>query len=450
MAAAFVIVGHACVKSDAAPALAVGSVVSVTGDTIVMRLSHSPTVASLAMPSEPAAPDVVERLALPAEVREAHIADVEALPNGRVALLLRDLRQVVVLRDGAIEHRFGRRGEGPGEFRSPLAVEASDSGFAVLDRDAIELFRFDGTSVGRARLPWLPDWSLQLFKKPNLFHRAPFQSGPEDVSRRFAGFGADFVVLGGERGISALPPQAGGTEHLSLSVLRLSSRTLAADSVESVRGPERSLAMIMVTDARGQPMTNIQQPVNEPLFGARPLVAGTSTWFAIFDPARDRVSIVGLAGDGRRIVTWPHTEVALTDSLRVQAQEWLMRDLIAAAVTEADARQWERNARRATFAQKLRASQSSAMSEKLASVAAMFAAGRCLWLVGTDLRDFTDGTGHWGIAVSIETGEARGPFRLAKRGSDLRDIGFGFAYFTSRTSAGEFIVERTPLPLCAE
>jgi hypothetical protein len=402
------------------------------------------------MPAEPIRPEIVENLALPAEVSEGHIADISALPDGRVALLLRDLREVVVLRDGLVERRFGRRGSGPGEFRSPMALVATDSGFAVLDTDAIELFGIDGISLGRARLPWIPDWSLQMFRKPNVFHRAPYQSGPEDVSRRITRFGSDYILFGGERGVSALPPLTGREEYLSLSVLRLSAQTLSVDSLGAVRGPERSLAMVMVTDSRGQPMTNIEQPVSEPLFGARPLVAGTSRWLAIFDPARGRIDVTTLTGGRRRILAWPDVHVLLTDSVRVKAEEWQIRDLIAGAPNEADARLWERNARRATFAEKLRASQAVAMSDTLAPVAAMFASGRCLWLVGTDLRDFSDGTGHWGIAVDVETGETQGPFRLATRESELKDVGFGFAYATRRTEDGEFIVERTPLPVCAE
>lgn len=426
------------------------SVVSRTADSVVFRLSQSPTVASLAMPSEPRAPRVVERVELPAELSEAHIADIAALPEGRFALLLRDLRQVVVVRDGAVEKRFGRRGEGPGEFRNPLALEASDSGFAVLDVDAVELFTVDGTSVGRARLPWMPDWSLQMFREPHLFFRAPFQSGPEDVSRRITHHGTDYIVLAAERGASALPPAAGRTEHVQFAVFRLSSRTLAADSVASVRGPARTQSNVMVTDQRGQPMTNIQQPVNEPLFGPRPVVAGTSEWLAVFDPARGRVEISMLSWGERRIVTWPDAEVPLSDSARVYTEEWQIRDLVIAAPSDAEARRWARNGRRASFEQKLRSSQSISFSATLAHVAALFATGRCLWLVGIDPRDFSDGTGHWGIAVDVETGTVSGPHRLATRGSQLKDVGYGFAYATSRTQDGEFIVERTPLPACTD
>lgn len=450
LAGAVAFLASACAQPEPAPLPVVTSVVSRTADAIVVRLSHSPTAASLAMPSEPSAPDSIERVALPVDVGEGHIADVESLPDGRVALLLRDLREVVVLRDGVVERRFGRRGEGPGEFRSPLAVESTDSGFAVLDRDNIELFGTDGTSVGRARLPWLPDWSLQMFKKPNVFFRSPYQSGPEDMTRRLAQFGTDFIVLGGERGASAQPPEAGQTEYLPLSMLRIASQTLAADSIGSVRGSRRALSSIMITDGRGRPMTNIVRPVEEPFFGARPVVAGTATWFAVFDPAHDRVAITAPALAEPRVIAWPNDSVPLTDSARVQAYEWLMQDLIAGAPNEADAKRWERNGRRATFAQKLRASGEYSMSETLAPVAAMFATKRCLWLVGTDLRDFSDGKGHWGIAVDVETGEAHGPLRLARRGSELKDIGFGYAYFTSRTVDGEFIVERTPLPVCAD
>jgi hypothetical protein len=375
---------------------------------------------------------------------------VEALPAGRFALLLRDTRQVVVVHDEAIERRFGRRGQGPGEFRDPLALEASDSSFAVLDIDAVELFAADGASIGRARLPWIPDWSLQMFRQPHLAHQAPFQSGPEDVGRRIARVGEDYVVFASERGASAMPPEAGITEHQQLTLFRLSSRTLAADSVSSVRGSARTRSTVMITDQRGRPMTNIQAPVNEPLFSARPLVAGSSQWLAIFDPARARIEISMLGGARRTIVAWPTRALTLSDSARVFTAEWRVRDLVTAAPTDSLARAWARNGRRATFEHKLLSSRAIAMSETLADVAALFASGQCLWLVGVDPRDFSDGTGHWGIAVDIHTGAATGPYRLATRGSQLKDVGHGFAYSTFRTEDGVFAVQRTPLPACME
>jgi hypothetical protein len=435
---------------DAGRDRSVDSVVSTQGDTLRIHFSKSPTAAALSMPDEASSPETVERLTLPAEIGQAHIADVAALNDGRVALLLRDLHQVVIVRDGRVEGRFGRRGHGPGEFKDPLALEASESGFAVLDVDGVELFASDGSLRGRVRLPWLPDWSLTFNRRPLLYHQTPYQSGPEDLSRRISRHGPDFIVMASERSASAVPPAPGTTQQLQFAVLRLTGRTLTADSVASVRGPERTPSTIPITDRSGRPLTNIVPPVGEPLFGRRPLLAGSSDWLAVFDPEQNRVG-VSMKGDSRKVlISWPDIDVPISDSERAHAVEWQNRDLVTAAPSDSVARVWARNARRQSFDQKLRASQSTPFSAALAPLAAMFATPRCLWLVGVDPRDFTDGTGHWGVAVDLASGAATGPFRLATRGNQLKDIGFAYAYSVGRTQQGEFFVERTPLPACAD
>lgn len=384
--------------------LTVASTVSTLNDTLSIRLSQSPTVASLSMPAAVSTPAGAERLDIPAEIGSAHIADIAALSDGRVALLLRDLHEVVIVDDGVIERRFGRKGRGPGEFRDPLAIEANDEAFAVLDIDGIELFSLDGASIGRVRLPWLPDWGVAYNSRPLLYHQAPYQSGPEDPTRRIARYGSDFAIIAGERGERVIPPEPGTRQYLQLALLRLDVQTLRSDSVLLVRGAERSPSMMSVSDGAGRPLTNVVQPVSEPLFGARPLVAGSADWLAVFDPALNVIGVSSRSDSLAVVVSWPSGEVAVSDSVRAIAVDWQSRDLISAARSDSLAGAWARNARRQSFDQKIRASQSTPFSDSLASLAAMFATSRCLWLIGLDPRDFTDGTGHWGVAVVLTSG----------------------------------------------
>ena len=435
-------------KEDSLPSVA--SIVSTEGDTVSIRLSKSPTVASLSMPATVSSPRGAERLLIPDEISSAHIADVAALPDGRVALLLRDFHEVVIVDNGVIERRFGRKGRGPGEFRDPLAIEANHEAFAVLDIDGVEIFSLEGTSRGRMRLPWLPDWSVAFNSRPLLYHQAPYQSGPEDPTRRIARHGMGFAIIAAGRSERVIPPEPGKKQHLQLALLQLDVQTLRSDSVLLVRGSERAMSMSAVTDRSGRPLSNVVQPVSEPLFGARPLIAGSATWIAVFDPARNVVGVSSPGDSTTVLIAWPSGEVAVSDSIRAIAVDWQNRDLITAAPSDSLARSWSRNTRRQSFEQKLRASQATPFSDSLAPLAAMFATSRCLWLVGVDPRDFTDGTGHWGIAVDVKSGSVVGPLRLSTRGTQLRDIGNGYAYSIGRNQLGEFYVERAPLPACAE
>lgn len=440
-----------CGGAENASALpTVTSIASTVNDTLWIRLSVAPTAASLAMPAVISGPSSVEQLRIPSEISSAHIADVAALPGGRAALLLRDLHEVVIVYDGRVERRFGRKGRGPGEFRDPFAIEVNENAFAVLDADGIEVFTLDGTPLGRIRLPWLPDWSVAFNSRPLLYHQAPFQSGPEDLARRVARDGAGFAIIAAERSERVIPPEPGKSGYLRLALLRLDVQSLRADSVMSVRGSERLPSMIPVTDRSGRPLSNVVQPVNEPLFGARPFIAGSVDWLAVFDPARNVVEVLSRSGSLAAVVEWPVDPFPISDSLRAIAVEWQNRDLVSAAPSDSLAAAWARNARRQTFEQKIRASQATPFSDTLAPLAAMFATKSCLWLVGLDPRDFTDGTGHWGIALDVKSGTSFGPLRLATRGNQLRDIGYGYSYSIGRNPQGEFVVERAPLPACAD
>ena len=436
-------------SSDRTPPLptVTATVTRNTGNTIV-HLSMSPTAAALATPDVMSSPLVLERVALPDTVRQAHIADVAALSDGRVAVLLRDLKQIVVVRSGAVERHFGRAGRGPGEFRDPIALEARSDGFAVLDSDAMQVFNDKGEPLRAVRLPWMPDWGLAYNRRPLLYHQAPFQMGPEDFSHRIGRMRGGYVVIARDRASTLVLPLDGAPQLLPLSLVAVAADGGRADSVRSVRGPLRIPSTIVIRDRSGAPMSDVVPILAEPLFEDRPLVAGSDRWFAVFDPARGRVEITFADTTQPVVVDWPVSPISVTDSMRVRFMEWFNADMTTAAADDSIASVWQRRAAKLSFEMKLRQSRSAQFAPTVASIAAMFAEQECLWLIGTDPRDFSDGTSHWGVQLDIRTLAVRGPFRLAERGMQLRDVGHGFAYSTGRTWEGEFYLERTPLPDC--
>ncbi len=409
----------------------------------------SPTAAARATSASLDAPAQVESVELPDHVRQAHISDVAALPSGGVALLLRDLSQVAVLRTGDDVQWFGREGRGPGEFSDPLAIAASADGFLVIDRVGVHVFDLEGSPLKPSRLPWLGDWGLVGYRRPLLYHDAPFQMGPEDMSRRVSAIPGGYAILGRERSSTAALENAQSSQRLPLLVLTVSRRGGAADSIASVMGPERVAPKLQPTSPSGEPIRGVVPMLAEPLFGDRPLIAGTDHWRAVADPAADQVDVIFADGSHPLRVVWPSEKHPVTDTTRVHFMDRYFADIVNAATSDSLASAWRRNGGRMSFGAKLAESAPIEVADSLANLSALFADGDCLWLIGMDPRDYTDGTSHWGVQVHLRKHAVHGPVRLATRGRRLLDLGHGFAYSVHRTWDGEFRLERTPLPACA-
>jgi len=61
------------------------------------------------------------------------VADVDRLPDGRVAVVDQGAAQVLVFDDGALDRIIGGEGDGPGEFRRPASAVVDGNSLWVLD-----------------------------------------------------------------------------------------------------------------------------------------------------------------------------------------------------------------------------------------------------------------------------------------------------------------------------
>lgn len=112
--------------------------------------------------------------------------DLSTLADGRIVVLDRLERAVIVMSSQGRElHRFGREGDGPGEFEAPYAIAASSGDrIAVLDINrTLTEFYADGVLShmiadvgGDGRSPYQ--------RSPNSQWEEPFQLSREDVTRR--------------------------------------------------------------------------------------------------------------------------------------------------------------------------------------------------------------------------------------------------------------------------
>jgi len=331
-----------------------------------------------------------------------------------------------------------------------VALAAGDDGFLVLDTDGTEAFSSGGQPTGFSRLPWVPDWTLSFNRRPLLYHQAPFQTGPEDLSHRITVMPGGYGVLASSRADGLVPSRSVGARASPMTLFAISRSGTGRDSVRSVAGPVREASLEQVLGAGRVSARDLVPPLAEPLFGGRPLTAGSNRWLAVFDPAPGVIEVRTAASRAVTIVDWPRVSIPVSDSMRVHFARHQMMDIASAAPSDSLAASWAEKAQSAGFDSRLRFSRSYPFANSLADVAALFADGDCLWLVGTDPRDFTDGTSHWGIAVNVRALTVSGLYRLARRGMQLREIGHGFAYSQGRSADGGSIVERTPLPRCGE
>lgn len=75
---------------------------------------------------------------------------IEVLPNAKIAALDVKLNKVLLFNpDGSLDHTFGRRGKGPGEFVAPRALQVRGSTINVIDvaLQRVNQFNLDGTFI---------------------------------------------------------------------------------------------------------------------------------------------------------------------------------------------------------------------------------------------------------------------------------------------------------------
>lgn len=434
---------------DASPESRPAAVVDSAADGWFMRLPESPT----SMLSEAGGGEVIPAtvIALPDSLGSAHIADVAALGNGRLAVLFRDLKVAAVInaRD-EVELRFGRAGSGPGEFADPVAIESDNERFMVLDMDdarPLEVLDRDGRHQQTIRFPFPADWSLSYSREPRLGDDAPYQMGPEDLTRRISAAPGGFVAMVGDRRGARWTEDDSTSRRQRLSLFSLTAGSSAPIEVEPLSGQQQAASTSPITDPSGKPLREVVKRMVEPLFQARPLVAGNLEWVAMFDPTKESIVVRGASTTRDPILTieWPRPGArVVSDSNRLDAARAAHR--IAQRNNSGVEQLWLRSNDVQRY-RILRVMEGLlAFSDSLSPVSAMFAGERCLWVAPVRPADYVDGTGTILLGIDVRSRQIGVPVRIAAPGSRVRDVDDHFAYTTRRDGDGEFILERVPLP----
>lgn len=133
-----------------------GTVTDSSGVRIVQNHRPSwPEGAGIAVSPEPAL--VVGTLDGPADQQLDRVADATILPDGSLAILNAGPARVQLYgRGGSYRAALGRRGDGPGEFRSPRWLSVRSDTLMVFDplqeSGRLSLFSLEGTFIGSERV----------------------------------------------------------------------------------------------------------------------------------------------------------------------------------------------------------------------------------------------------------------------------------------------------------
>lgn len=205
-------------------------------------------------------------------------------PDGRLYLADEAGRSVIAVEDGALIHRLGSEGDGPGQYRAPSGIVALEAGtVAVWDarKRAFLVYGADGASRGEIR----PGFEIAL---------------PEGPFTRWTAAGA------GSPELVALPARM-LTSRLGRAYLTGSGVTTADGRLPLLRVPLRDRAPVEVLTTVAVPVLEGPPPhpvvrafEPEPSWG--PLADGR---LALHDGDRYRIRVVTADGRVERVLTRP-------------------------------------------------------------------------------------------------------------------------------------------------
>lgn len=425
----------ACSRGSAARAPALSATVSDSAGVRIAVLNQSPSdVSRSAVPADTLRPNL--DLVSSPESFDA-VTDVTAFRDGRIAVLDREREGVFTFTpDGQPLARLGRAGDGPGEFRAPVAIAALGNRLVVLQaRLTNTLVVFDSAGRVASVLPRaIPgDWLHMMSRAPTLPIDVPIRTraASEDVTRRLGTSGdTAFVVQQQPEEDPALTrpfrPQA--------ALLRYDAHLQLLDTLAVVPGVLVLPGSAPFQGAEIQPVT--------PLFFARSVWALGAGWVATGHGRDTTLHVLASAGPPLLEIRWPRTSPPRVSSLdRLTFARWVaeyaMRDASArqeARISAIPKREVERQIK--WFAGIM------PFADEVPELMAAYAAGACLWLSGFAPADYIDGTSLTWIGIDVRNGRVWKVIRIPRHDGRVRHMDATGAYVSYRDSLGLTHLER--------
>jgi hypothetical protein len=354
------------------------------------------------------------------------VFDVTGLADGGFAVADRGAFQVVRFDgEGAEVHRFGRRGDGPGDFRGPVGIAEADGHLLVWDADSnkrFSVFSEAGELVEVARDLIDGDWQQLEFRRPYAWEHRPYQWGWEETTRRLQVLGGYPIlqvqpseILAKERGLvdSLWVPDA----HL----VRLDIGLTVLDTLSAVGGvPLASVG----SGADGFPV------FRNVLYDALPVWTAGDGWLAIGHGDSDHLTITRSSGDVTAVVEWPHDREAVDRALQDRYAEWLVSERFLKRGNDEErermsglssrerrrGREWNRN--------------NNSWGDSVPRITQAFGDGGCLWIAGFNVEHYRDGASTILVGLDLEHRRLLGVVSLPESPSRVLDIRYGLLYAT--------------------
>lgn len=412
------VIVSACADQNSVPnPPPVGSIVE--GDTVRLSLSLNIAEATSVMNSDQSFVDI------------GFPSDVATLSTGRVAILDR-MSQAVVLHDprGGEVARFGRRGEGPGEYLEPYAIASAGEYVAVWDKNGrLTSVRSDGSIAGTTELVH-GDMPSVWQRMPTTNWEEPFQLSREDVTRRISGLAPGmFGVLLQDRDerFDSMFVAGGVPERFSYYVVVVDSLATPVDTLIQLPGPELRLVR-----PPGQGMYAI---VQERPYALRPIWGAGDGWYAWGHGSRNAVSVLFDSGDSL-VIEWPRDTRPLAAPDYHHYIDWEIEgyrrtrgDRLASRASEISRKDWI---------------EELDVSDERPQISGMLGSGRCLALAGFRPEHGPHGESEVWVVLNLDRLTEPEVVRVQAGPGFVRDFADGHFFVVAVTENGLRQVHRVP------
>ncbi len=393
---------------------------ALRGDTLL--LSHP---VSMLTGGEPLRHD----LSLPGLTFPTDVAD---LPGPTFAVLDRlDASISVFDAEGGLRAKFGRAGEGPGEYEEPYALLGVGASLVVWDKSGRVTVLDEGGGVVNTFALGDSDTRAIWQRVPLSGWEEPLQLSREDPTRRLNALGEGRFGLAVQRDERSLPGvQRGDTLRLPMAVLVFDSAGATGDTLLHQRGVFRR--------AHSPGSESRYSLWWESPFASRPVWTSGEGW-AAYGHGRDTTVSVEFTETGDALtVAWPLGVTEVTDvdvaSYRYWSSEGYRRshgDAEADQVLE-----WPIDALR----------ENDFVVAERPQLFGLLGSGRCLAVTGMSPEDSPLGEARSVLLIDVEARTLMGVYRLPDDAHLLRALQDGAFWAFTVEPDGTRTLRRYPLP----
>ncbi len=369
-----------------------------------------------------------------------HVADVATWSDGRFAVLDRVAATVRVFdHGGQLVDSMGRRGEGPGEFRSPYALETVGERLVVWDANPVKRFTvFDAAGEGVSTLGTVVagDWNGIPYRHP-IWPDDRFQMPLEDVTRRLAEE-SDSTFVHQVQPDERFPP--GGEVPFPYDgapsfLVRYSSSLEVLDTVVTLVAPPS----VEIPASPG-----MYPKFAQPIWAGRPLWTTGEGWIA-YGQGTDTTLTVRFSDGDTLQVTWPADSRRISEADQRQFIDW-MRVQGEKRLSEEQRKEFMPQTRRDKEATIRRLLGELIYSTTSPAVTGLLGAGPCLFLSGFGPADNPRARANSIVVVDVRVPELLGVVRIDRPGARLREATTSALISSHEDDDGLWVLERYPLP----